>query len=109
MLHKILLLQLVNEIPEHPAKNDLNGYEDPTDSADRCLSIKLEARLALCFAFLAARTDDPRKVVAACIKENVQGDSCTVLVASNHGTLEVIEKSFRKIADILERTSRQGM
>ena len=60
------------------------------------------------FAFLAATSDDPKKVVAACIEESEKNECLTVKLAINSGGLDHVIAGFERMAKILERVARKG-
>ena len=106
MLHRISLLHFANEIPEHPQKTPSEEKEsDPTSR--RVWSLKQEKDLAEAFVYIAASTDDPRKVIAISVQED-GANSLQVNLAVNHGRLDSVHHAFLKIGRILERVARNG-
>ncbi|KAL9092380.1 MAG: hypothetical protein Q9159_000888 [Coniocarpon cinnabarinum] len=79
------LLQQINDIPMGPKRPQ--GCLDITSTHHYLMSIKEEQTLTQAFAYLAAATDDPRKVVAVSIEELKQ-DSMRINLAVNHGRLD---------------------
>jgi len=109
LLQKIFLLQLLNNIPEKPSLIDLSDRNAQMDCLPkRVLSLQREKELAESFAFLAATTDDPRKVVAACVEETAVGRGLTVRLAVNNGGLDQVKGGFERMARVLERVARAG-
>ena len=109
LLHKIVLLQLLNRIPKKPSETDLSEWKAREDgSTPRVLNIRREKEVAESFAFLAATTNDPRKVVAACVEESEAEGCLTVRLAINKGDLASTMTGFKRMATILERVARTG-
>ena len=97
------LLWAFNEGPGRKKDNRLvkndEGYKLPFDK---------EKQLSEDFAFLAARTDDSRYVVAVAIEEDEDDSGITIRLAMNEGNLEIIKSGFEKIANILRRAALRG-
>ncbi len=74
----------------------------------RILDLQREKELAESFAFLAATTDDPKKVVAACVEEGEDQACLTVRLAMNSGNLNHVVAGFERMAKIFERFARTG-
>lgn len=109
LLQKIILLQLLNNIPEKPSEMNVSERSAQTDDLPkRVLSLQREKELAESFAFLAATTKDPRKVAAACVEESEEGRCLTVRLAVNNGNLDNVRVGFQKLARALERVARAG-
>lgn len=70
LLQKIILLQLLNRTQEKPTEKILSDSRlREGGSSVRVFSLQREKELAESFAFLAATTDDPKKIVAVCVEE----------------------------------------
>ena len=109
LLQKIILLQMLNEVPEKPYENTLVGLKSREDeSPARTLTLQREKELAESFAFLAATTDDPKKIVAACVEEDEAKRSMTVRLAVNNGGLDNVKAGFEKMSEILKRATQRG-
>lgn len=109
LLQKIILLQLLNRTPKEPSEVNLlewktRGHEFP----GRILDLQREKELAESFAFLAATTNDPKKVVAACLEEAGDQACLTVRLAMNSGNLNHVVAGFERMAKIFERFARAG-
>ncbi len=78
------------------------------DFAGRILDLQREKELAEAFAFLAATTDDPKKIVAACVEEGKDSACLTVRLAINNGNLDHVLAGFGRMAKIFERFARTG-
>jgi len=109
LLGRIILLQLLNETFEKPSENSINelNIRDETSSA-RVLSLRREKELVEILAFLSASTDDPSKVMAACVEEGHNSNALVVRMAVNNGGLESVKDGFEKMARVLERAATQG-
>lgn len=109
LLQKTNLLQLLNEIPEKPHENKiLNSNSREGGSSGRSLTLQREKELAESFAFLAATTDDPKRIVAACVEEHAVKGGMTVRLAINNGGLDVVKTRFEKMSKILKRATQSG-
>ena len=109
LLQKIILLQLLNRTPEKPSEikfseSKTQGHEFP----ERILNLQREKELAESFAFLAATTNDPKKVVAACVEESEDKRCLTVRLSINNGSLNHVIAGFERMAKIFERVARTG-
>ena len=109
LLQKVILLQLLNRTPEKPSEKNFSELKSREDgSPGRALDLQREKELAESFAFLAATTDDPKQVVAACVEEGAEGGCLTVRLAKNQGNLDMVRVGFGKMATILERVAGTG-
>ncbi|KAL8647577.1 MAG: hypothetical protein Q9210_005480 [Variospora velana] len=107
LLQKVILLQLLNRTPEVPAVTNLSEWKSRHHhSHERILDLQREKELAESFTFLAATTDDPKKVVAACVEEGEDQAGLTVRLAINNGNLNPVISGFEKMAKIFERFAR---
>lgn len=107
LLQKIILLQLLNRTPKEPSEINLLEWKTREyDFPKRILDLQREKELAESFAFLAATTNDPKKVVAACVEEG-EGQAClAVRLATNNGNLNHVIAGFERMAKIFERFAR---
>ena len=103
LLHRIVLLYMLNQIPEQPAKHHLQEAQDNLGThSNRVLNLRHEKDLAEALVYLAASTDDPRKVVALYVEEGTDHESLYIRMAVNHGQLDRVEKTFSRLGSILE-------
>lgn len=77
-------------------------------STRKVLGLQREKELAESLAFLAATTDDPSKIVAACVEEGEAGKCLTIRLAVNNGGLDNVKIGFQRIARALERIAQAG-
>ena len=106
---KVILLQLLNRTPEKPTEIPLlESKAREADVPKRILDLQREKELAESFAFLAATTDDPKRVVAACVEECEEKRCLIVRLAINNGSLDHVKAGFERIAKIFERVARTG-
>ncbi len=109
LLHKIILLQLLNNTPEKPSEMSISERSAQTDNlTKRVLSLQREKQLAESFAFVAATTNDPKKIVAACVEESKKGRCLIIRLAVNNGNLDNVKAGFERMARALERIARAG-
>ena len=110
--NKIVLLHIVNEIPELPLENPMRsacGCADNDRSPHRVLGIDEERGLLEAWTFLASTTDDPRKVVAIAIEELKLDRGLAIRLASNHGGLLRLQQGLQHLASILENVAQCGL
>ena len=106
LLYRIILLYKLNQVPERPAKYDL--FQDGNTierSSNRVLSLKHEKDLAEALVYLAAATDDPRKIVALYVEEGAEHECLYIRMAVNNGRLDKVQESFSKLGSILEEVA----
>lgn len=109
LLQKVVLLQLLNRTPEKPSEISVSDLEAKDDSLfKRSISIQHEKELAESFAFLAATTNDPKKVVAACVEEGEKNRCLIVRLAINNGSLNHVIVGFERMAKIFKRVVQAG-
>ena len=112
LMQRVILLYELNDTPEVPTDNLTTHKREQTlekaGARQRTLSLHQEQRIAEAFALLAAKSDDPKKVVAACVEEGRNGQSMTVNLAVNNGGLEAVQKGFQRIGQILQRLNKRG-
>ncbi len=106
---KVILLQLLNRTPEKPTEINLSELKAREDNfPERILDLQCEKELAESFAFLAATTDDPKRVVAACVEEGEEKGCLIVRLAVNNGSLDHVKAGFERMAKIFEQVARTG-
>jgi hypothetical protein len=103
------LLFMLNETPQEASLNEIPVYlrQGDNQSIARALTLSQEKELAGIFAFLAAMSDDPRKVAALCLEESLDHSALSIKVAANHGDLMQTKDGLEKIARIL-KTCHEG-
>ncbi len=87
-----------------PKENKLRGSQDE----HRRLSLNREKQLVDSFAFIAASSDDPLRIMAVCIEECQNKDGMIIRLASNTGDLSNLKQGFTGIAQTLEQASSKG-
>ena len=108
LAQKLALLWLLNDLPEEPSDNYSKWDTERNNEAapgSRKLTLLQERKIVEAFALFAAKTDDPKKIVAACIEEGRDGRSMVVNLAVNNGILDDVERKFRRMALILQEIS----
>lgn len=108
---KIVLLELFNDTLQPPTEHNPSEHmpsNQAVSSASRVLPYIKEKELVETLAFLASITDDPGKVVAACVEEGSSGTSMTVNLAVNNGGLVDVVEGFEKMASVLQGIARKG-
>ena len=108
---KIVLLELFNDTLQPPTEHNPSEHVPSNQAiswASRVLPFIKEKELVETLAFLASITDDPGKVVAACVEEGSGGNSMTVNIAVNNGGLVDVVEGFEKMASVLQSIARRG-
>lgn len=107
LMETIVILWTLTDVPGGPAvqKPPHTPSEGP---ATRQLSFEREKSFVEILAFLSGTSDDPSKVMAVCIEESSTGDSLTIRLATNSGNCLKVLDGFRRMANILEQSSRRG-
>lgn len=105
MIENITLLWTLSEVPERPKENRTKCEIDKS----RQLTLEREVQLASSLAFISASTDNMLRVMAVCIEEWPDQQGLTIRLASNTGDLSRISKSFKDIADTIERAALRGI
>lgn len=72
------------------------------------LSFQREKDLVEALAFLSATSEDPKKVTAVCIEEDLEHEACIIRLASNKGSLADVIVGFEEMAAILRKANPQS-
>lgn len=98
LMQRINLLHFLNHTPEKPTDNFARHADEQTQiegiSTCRVLSLQQERRIAEAFVSLATCSDDPKRVMAACVEEGKDSRSITVKLAVNNGVLEGVQEQL---------------
>lgn len=108
LLQRIQLLHHLNEVPQAPQSNPLPTAGANNFTGRRCLTLKHEKDLAEMFAYIAAITDNPKRVAAVCLEEHLEEPSLRVCLAINHGEAAQLHKGLEAVAKVLENIANQG-
>jgi hypothetical protein len=105
----IALLHLLHSVPTPPSSNQ---YGSALPEQGYALPFRKERELTSTLAFLSYTKDDPDRIPAVCIKQNIAEASLHVLIAVNkHKSkdgsvmLRELEQSFGNIFAILSHAS----
>lgn len=107
LMEAIALLYMINQCPESSKDNQL-PQKFTNLSASYQLPLQREKEIVDNLAFLSATKNDSTRVMAVCLEEAVNGNSCTIRLASNTGDLHEIVNGFNGLARILERAASRG-
>ncbi|KAI1269524.1 hypothetical protein F5Y18DRAFT_422473 [Xylariaceae sp. FL1019] len=106
----IALLYLLHRVPEPPSKNPRLDCETPL--GQHTLTLGDERRICSTLAFLAYPKDDPNRVAAVCLQEDINAECINIILSINkrtqtgeHGTLLLLKKNFEMIFAILANPS----
>lgn len=110
----VVLLSLLNRVPNKPAKYDLQKFPNST-SVDRAgdgvatiLPIEHESHLAEALAFMTATHNDRRGIMAVCVEQHDMPPGLTFRIAANTGDLSKVAQGMVKMGSVLERTAKKG-
>jgi hypothetical protein len=107
LMETIGILWTLTDVPEATGIHNTSRSSVNNDKT-RQLSFEREQAIVEILAFLSGTTDDPSKVMAVCIQESSAGDSVVIRLASNSGKCASVLAGFRRMATILEQSSRGG-
>jgi len=107
----IALLHLLHYVPIPPSSNQ---YTVTLPDQGYSLSFRKERDLTNTLAFLSCTTDDPNRIPAVCIRQDIAAASIDVLIAVNKhrandgsAVLRGLKESFEVIFAILSRVSNR--
>lgn len=72
------------------------------------LSFQREKDLVEALAFLSATSEDPERVTAVCIEEDLEHEACIIRLASNKGSLADVIAGFEGMAAILRKADSES-
>jgi hypothetical protein len=106
----ILILSMLTSEPAKPTRNAITLPKQPVPllGRSRTLSLQREHDIADNLAFLAGTSDNPEKVIAVCIEEQFQPNSCILRIAMNTNMPETLLLDLRAIAQVLEKADSQS-
>ena len=103
---KIILLGIVNNIPEAPRLNV--SQQDRGSEKRRTLSLKHEACIAQQLAFICSYSGDPLHVLAVCVEEVIPRNGIIIRLAANTGEHEALVDGLKKITRVLQNEATNG-
>ena len=106
-METIVILWTLNEVPAVPNVQQAAQFHSEGQKT-RQLTFEREQSLVEILAFLAGTTDDPSKVTAICVEEALSGESLTIRLAVNSGDCSDTITGFKRLAKILEQSSKRG-
>ena len=108
LTEEIVLLRLLTAEPARPSRIHVLADEalSSSISASRTLSFANERDIVDSLTFLSATSDDPEKVIAICLEEGPQSDSCIIRIAMNCHKLDGLVACISHVTRILERADR---
>ena len=106
----IVLLRMLTAEPATPTRNANVNYENRNLPLllGRKLSLQREVDLVDNLTFICATSENPENVIALCVEEQVQSDSCTFRIAMNTKLPKQLVNGMRAIAQVLEKADSQG-
>lgn len=110
----VVLLSLLNGVPNKPAKYDLQEYPNGTavnrggGSAATIFPIEHDCRLAEALAFMTATSNDRHAIMAVCVEQHDMAPGLTFRIAANTGDLSEVAQGLVKMGSVLERVAKKG-
>lgn len=105
---KIILLSLVNDLPEQPNVTSFSRYTGAQESQPgRTLALKHEISITQQLAFICVYSDNPLHVLAACVEE-IPRDCLIIRFAANTGKHEALVVELIAISRILQDEAKNG-
>ena len=107
---EIVLLSMLTAEPARPTRNAIFNHEnaDLSLSRGRKLSLQREVDLVENLTFICATSDNPEHVIALCVEEQIQPNSCTFRIAINANLPKALLDGVRAIAQVLEKADSRG-
>ena len=107
---EIVLLRMLTAEPATPTRNANVNCENPNSPLllGRKLSLQRELDLVDNLTFICATSENPENVIALCMEEQVQSNSCTFRIAMNTKLPKQLVNGMRAIAQVLEKADSQG-
>ena len=101
----IVLLRMLTAEPAKPTRNAVVNYKQPNSLLEekRTISLQREVDIVDNLTFLCATSEDPEKVIALCLEEEIRPDSCTIRVSTNTNVPDELLAGLRAIAQLLEK------
>ena len=102
---EIVLLRMLTAEPATPTCNSMVNWEKPDlpQLFGRKLSLQRELDLVDNLTFICATSENPENVIAICLEEQVQSNSCTFRIAMNTKLPKELVDGMRAIAQVLEK------
>ncbi|KAN0083021.1 hypothetical protein V8E54_002109 [Elaphomyces granulatus] len=100
---KIVLLNLLNNLPEQPSINLSSQYITTQESQpSRTLEFKHEISITQQLSFICAYSNDPLHVLATCVEEGFPRSCLIIRLAANTGRHEALVDGLKAISRILQ-------
>ncbi len=107
-MEAITLLYMLNECPESPKDNQQSQAFSVLSSIYQ-LPFQREKQIVENLAFLSATTDDSARVMAVCLEEAHDRDSCKIRLTSNTDDVDEVVLEFKLMAKILKQAALKGL
>lgn len=107
---EIVLLRMLTAEPATPTRNAILNCDKPDLSLPlgRKISLQRELDFVDNLTFICATSENPENVIALCVEEQVQSNSCTIRIAMNAKLPEELLDGMRAIAGVLEKADSQS-
>jgi hypothetical protein len=107
---KIVLLNLLNNLPEQPSINLSSQYITTQESQpSRTLEFKHEISITQQLSFICAYSNDPLHVLATCVEEGFPRSCLIIRLAANTGRHEALVDGLKAISRILQNEAIDGL
>lgn len=103
---ELVLLRMLTAEPAPPQCNAVVDTEETNLALlpKRKLSLRRELDIVDNLTFVCATSGNPENVIALCIEEGVESNSCTFRIAMNTKIPKELMNRLRSIAGVLEKT-----
>ena len=107
---EIVLLRMLTAEPATPQCNVVVNREQANlpPPSERKLSLQRELDVVDNLTFVCATSGNPESVIALCIEEGIQPNSCTFRIAMNTKVPPELMNGIRAIAQVLEKANSQS-
>ena len=107
---EIVLLRMLTAEPARPQYNAVVDAEQANlpPSLERKLSLQRELDIVDNLTFVCATSGNPEHVIALCIEEGIQSNSCTFRIAMNIKVPKELMDGIRAIAQVVEKAASRS-
>ena len=106
---EIVLLRMLTAEPATPTQNaNCSGKLDLSLPPRRKISLQREFDFVENLTFISATSENPENVIALCMEEQLQSNSCTFRIAMNTKLPKEFLNGMRAVARVLEKACSQS-
>ena len=106
---EIVLLRMLTAEPATPTRNAISCERpDLSLPPGRKISLQREFDIVENLTFISATSENPENVIALCMEEQVQSNTCTFRIAMNTKLPKELVDGIRAVARVLEKADAQS-